>query len=62
MTYTGDPVLPIQERSDRDDRELIFDVGTYLTQVMLEGDGYRGAERKDFMERCFRCGASEFAS
>ena len=62
MTYVGDPVLLIQERSDRDDRELIFDVGTDLIQVMLEGDGHRGAEHKDFMERRFRSGEAEFAS
>ena len=58
----GDPVVPIQVRSDPDNRELIFDVGTHLTQVMLEGDGYRGAERKEYMERRFRSGEAEFAS
>ena len=62
VTYTQDPVLTIQERSDRDDRELFFDVSTHLTEVILKGDGYRGAERQEFVARRFRSGEEAFVS
>ena len=60
VTYTHDTVLRIPKRADRDDRQLLFDVGTRLTEALLEGDAYRGQERQDFVERRFKDVEVEF--
>ena len=61
ITYTHDTVLRIPKRGDRDDRQLLFDVGTRLTEALLEGDAYGGQERQDFVERRFKDVELEFA-
>ncbi len=62
LTYTHDTVLRIPERSSEpEDRKLLFDVGTRLTEVMLEGDAYRGIERQEFVEGRFRDVEAQFA-
>jgi len=61
ITYTHDTVLRIPKHEDRDDRQLLFDVGTRLTEALLEGDAYRGQERQDFVERRFKDVQAEFA-
>ncbi len=61
-TYCHDTVLSVPERADTDDDALLAEIGTKLTEIIVEGDDHGADDRLDQVRRAIDAYAQSFGA